>query len=51
MASTTLCVIKPHAVSKGYAPAIEKLLEEKKFAVVARAEVHKKRHTCQTQPP
>ena len=57
----TLALIKPSAVAKGYAPAIEALIEEKSFAVVARAEVRREArrstftgapHTqCHPRPP
>ena len=57
----TLALIKPSAVAKGYAPAIEALIEEKNFAVVARAEVRREArrstftgapHTqCHPRPP
>ena len=35
----TLALIKPEALKKGYAPAIEATIEAQKFSVVARAQV------------
>ena len=35
----TLALIKPEALKKGYAPAIEAKIEAQKFSVVARAQV------------
>ena len=38
-ADRTLAIIKPGAVSLGYAPGIEALIEKNSFAVLARMEV------------
>ena len=35
---TTLAIIKPQAVSKGYAPAIEARMKAQHFSIIARAE-------------
>ena len=35
----TLALIKPEALKKGYAPAIEATIEAQKFSVIARAQV------------
>ena len=35
----TLALIKPQAVAKGYAPAIEATIEAQRFSVIARAQV------------
>ena len=42
----TLALIKPHAVAKGYAPAIEALIKKQSFAVIARAEVRGSPAVC-----
>lgn len=42
MVDRTLAIIKPDAVSAGYAPAIEAIIEKNSFAMLARMEVRER---------